>query len=130
MSKVIRIGNFIMEKVPKHRSRTGFPYFSIRTASLSWSTEIRQGMSMFALFDEFLSYVEDNKMNPPLESFMHAVLSNMYAVCNVAPDAALVKDITGTFDAWADRNRKEADGLQDKSALEDVRRLHGDGQGE
>lgn len=129
MSNVVRIGNFVIERVPKHKSKTGFPYFSIRTTSLNWRTDIRQGMSMFDLFDEFISYIGNNKMNPSLESFIHAVLANMYAVCNIAPDPDLIKDIQGAFNVWADRNRSETSDVKDKKALEDVRKLYGEKQG-
>lgn len=93
--------------------------------SLNWDMTVRSGAAMYALLDELISLAGTEQVNPPLESFVSAMLANMYAVCSIAPDAVLMTDVTRALDAWASRHAVRHTEAEDAKALDEVRQTHG-----
>lgn len=121
----IQMGNFVIRRIPSGKTAHGIPEIRVSTVSLNWDMTVRSGAAMYALLDELISFAGTEQVNPPLESFVSAMLANMYAVCSIAPDAVLMTDVTRALDAWASRHAVTHTEAEDAKALEETRQTHG-----
>lgn len=123
----VRIGNFVVRRVPKEKGRSGLPEIEVRSTSGNWSMAVTPSVTMYGLLDEYIAFASRNKVEGCLYSFINMMIASIYACSTIAPDMELATDIRKAFDAWADRNSVVHTQKEDDKALDDVRKGYGAG---